>query len=80
MSRLCQRKFTFTAVLSLSMLVLVPMGYGATALHGSQATATAAVAATGPTLPPLPWCGIADVPPVTATGPTLPPLPWCGIV
>lgn len=73
MSRLCRRTFTFTVVLSLFMLVLVPMGYGmTTAHHGSQVAALPSVAATGPTLPPYPWEGL--------TGPTLPPYPWEGIV
>jgi hypothetical protein len=67
MPRLCQRMFTFAAVLCLSTLVFVPTGYASTVAQNG-----ANVAATGPTLPPLPWCGL--------TGPTLPPLPWDGIV
>jgi hypothetical protein len=72
MSRLCQRTFTLAVVLSLSMLVLVPMGFGATAHAGSNP------AMTGPTMPPYPWEGLAAVSATADTGPTLPPIPWCG--
>jgi hypothetical protein len=76
MIRLCQRTLMSAVILSLSALVLVPMGYGSTMSHTGAAVPNAAalstVAETGPTLPPLPWCGL--------TGPTLPPLPWDGIV
>jgi hypothetical protein len=67
MTRLYQG--TFAVVLSLFTLMLVPMGSGATT---SRSAGLSTVAETGPTLPPLPWCGL--------TGPTLPPLPWDGIV
>ena len=76
MIRLCQRTLMSAVILSLSALVLVPMGYGSTMSRTGAAVPNAAalstVAETGPTLPPLPWCGL--------TGPTLPPLPWDGIV
>jgi hypothetical protein len=60
-----QRTFTLPLVLSLSMLVLVPMGYSATVAHavpggaltGHTLAAVSATADTGPTLPPIPWCG-----------------------
>jgi hypothetical protein len=64
MPQLSLRKFMLAAVLSLSTLVSVPAGYAQ--------TAPLPKAATGPTLPPPPWCGF--------TGPTLPPAPWDGIV
>jgi hypothetical protein len=69
MPRLRQRKFTFAFALCLSMLALVPAGHAAT---GPTLPPLPWCGATGPTLPPLPWCG--------ATGPTLPPLPWDGLV
>jgi len=73
MSQRFQHTLTFTAVLSLFMLVMVPVGSAAiTAHHGSQAAALPPVAATGPTMPPYPWEGL--------TGPTMPPYPWEGIV
>ena len=70
MPRFCQRTFTLVVMLSLFALVLVPMG--SVAGSGSHVTLTA----TGPTLPPPPWEGIAG----QKTGPTLPPPPWEGIV
>ena len=66
MPRLCQRSFTFAVVLCLFMLVMVPMGYGATNAQNGSVAVLSAVADTGPTLPPLPWCGL--------TGPTVLPL------
>jgi hypothetical protein len=60
MPQLSLRSLTFAVAFSLCMLIMAPAGYAKTA-------------ATGPTLPPAPWCGL-------ATGPTLPPAPWCGIV
>jgi hypothetical protein len=72
MIRLCQRTLKLPVVLGLFTLVLVPVGYGSTMPQNSGAAVLSAVAETGPTLPPLPWCGL--------TGPTLPPLPWDGIV
>jgi hypothetical protein len=68
MSRLSVRTITLTTVLSLFTLVFAPAGK----------------AATGPTLPPAPWCGLtgqtSPAPqPKAATGPTLPPAPWCGL-
>jgi len=53
MSQLYQRTFALAAVLCVTMLV--PGGRSATVAH-TAATITAA-AATGPTLPPYPWCG-----------------------
>jgi len=73
MSRLPQRTFMLALVLSLSMLVLVPMGYGATLAHTGSGAAM-----TGPTMPPYPWEGLAAVSATADTGPTLPPIPWCG--
>jgi hypothetical protein len=70
MTRLRQQTLTFTLALCLLTLMLVPMGYGSTMPRNGAVVST--VAETGPTLPPLPWCGL--------TGPTLPPLPWDGIV
>ena len=72
MTRLCQGIFTFAAVLCLSTLVLVPAGHASTLTQNGSNAVNSTVAETGPTLPPLPWCGL--------TGPTLPPLPWDGIV
>jgi hypothetical protein len=55
MTRLRQRTITFSVVLCLFTLVLVPMGYGSTMPQNGAVLST--VADTGPTLPPLPWCG-----------------------
>ena len=86
MARLCQRPFQFVVALCLFTLVLVPIGAASTAT-GSSASVFSTAAGTGPTLPPLPWDGVATgptLPPLpwdgVATGPTLPPLPWDGIV
>jgi hypothetical protein len=72
MNRLFQHRLTSAVALSLLTMVLVPMGYGAIIGQNGSNAVLSTVADTGPTLPPLPWCGL--------TGPTLPPLPWDGIV
>jgi hypothetical protein len=50
MSRYCQRTYKLAVVLALGMLVLIPMGYGTVEHAATVRTAT------GPTLPPPPWC------------------------
>ena len=55
MSQLCQRTFALAAVLCLAMLV--PGRHSATVAHTASAATITAAAATGPTLPPYPWCG-----------------------
>jgi hypothetical protein len=57
MPRLRLRTLTFSFVLSLFTMVLVPMGYGSTMAPNSSSAVLSTVADTGPTLPPLPWCG-----------------------
>ena len=82
MSQLSQRTLASAFVLSLFALVLVPMGSGSAtaAANAAYPAVLASVAVTGPTLPPIPWCGVAAGLSTAGTGPTLPPIPWDGIV
>ena len=72
MSRLYQRLLALTVPRSLFTLVMVPMCFAGTG-PTLPPVPWDGLAMTGPTLPPVPWDGLA------MTGPTLPPVPWDGL-
>jgi hypothetical protein len=71
MSNFLENKFAQVAVLSLFVFAF---SLNAGIPTPSAMPATIDTVSIGPTMPPLPWDGLA-----VAIGPTMPPLPWDGL-